>query len=81
MVCFDARIIFVYDPIERRVDGEIRTGRGPHALVMDPKEPLAYVGHFTDSYIGLIDLDESHGDTFETIVTTIGVPVPPRESK
>ncbi|HEX9298451.1 MAG TPA: hypothetical protein VF881_21590 [Polyangiaceae bacterium] len=81
VVCFDARIIFIYDPVERRIDGEIRTGRGPHPLVMDPIEPIAYVGHFTDSYIGVIDLDGSHGSTFQTIVATIGVPVPPRESK
>jgi len=81
VVCFDARAIFVYDPIRRRLDGEIRTGRGPHALVMDPVEAIAYVGHFTDSYIGVIDLDQSHPSTFESIVATIGVPQPPRESK
>ena len=44
---------------------------------MDPVEPIAYVGHFTDSYIGLIDLDQSHADTFETIVASIGVPQAP----
>jgi hypothetical protein len=79
-ICFDSREIIVYDPVERRVDGQIRTGRGPHALVMDPMKPLAYVSHFTDSYIGLIDLDQSHDGTFESIVATIGVPTPPRES-
>jgi len=77
VICFDARVIFVYDPVQRRIDGTIRTGRGPHSLVMDPVEPIAYVGHFTDSYIGLIDLDESHTDTFETIVASIGVPQAP----
>jgi hypothetical protein len=77
IICFDARVIFVYDPVERRVDGTIRTGRGPHSLVMDPVAPIAYVGHFTDSYIGLIDLDQSHAGTFESIVATIGVPQPP----
>ncbi|HKQ70394.1 MAG TPA: hypothetical protein VJT73_13690 [Polyangiaceae bacterium] len=81
VLAFDARIIFVYDPVEHRVDGQIRTGRGPYSLVMDPIEPIAYVGHFTDSYIGLVDLDESHGDTFESLVATIGVPNPPQESK
>ena len=74
VVCFDARAIIVYDPAERRVDGLIRTGRGPHALVMDPVKPLAYVAHFTDSYIGLVDLDQSHASSFETIVATIGIP-------
>jgi len=48
---------------------------------MDPVEPIAYVGHFTDSYIGLIDLDQMHLDTFETIVATIGVPRSPQDNK
>jgi hypothetical protein len=81
VLCFDAGQIFVYDPVARRIDGQIRTGHGPHSLVMDPIEPLAYVGHFTDSYIGVIDLDQLHTDTFETIVATIGVPQAPGTSK
>jgi hypothetical protein len=81
VVCFDARTIIVYDPVERRIDGLIRTGRGPHALVMDPVKPLAYVGHFTDSYLGLVDLDQSHPATFLTIVATIGIPVAPQGTK
>jgi hypothetical protein len=35
------------------------------------------VSHFTDSYLGLIDLDQSHDHTFESIVATIGIPVAP----
>ena len=81
VVCFDARTIIVYDPAERRVDGLIRTGRGPHALVMDPVAPIAYVGHFTDSYLGLVDLDQSHGLTYGTIVATVGTPVSPQGTK
>jgi hypothetical protein len=81
VLCFDARVIFVYDPVQRRIDGTIRTGRGPHSLVMDPIESIAYVAHFTDSYIGLIDLDQSHAGTFESIVATIGVPQAPSGSK
>lgn len=80
-VCFDARLIFIYDPVRRRVDGQIRTGRGPHALVMDPVEAIAYVGHFTDSYIGVIDLDQSHAGTYASIVATLGAPEPPADSK
>lgn len=80
-ICFDARVIYVYDPVTRRVDGEIRTGRGPHALVMDPNEPIAYLGHFTDSYIGLIDLDQSHSGSYASVIATIGVPQPPTESQ
>jgi hypothetical protein len=80
-VCFDARLIYVYDPVRRRIDGQIRTGRGPHALVMDPVEAIAYIGHFTDSYIGLIDLDQSHAGTYASVVATIGAPQPPQDSK
>ena len=79
-VSFDARMIYIYDPVKRRIDGQIRTGRGPHALVMDPVAPIAYVGHFTDSYIGLIDLDQGHPGSYASIVATIGVPLPPKES-
>jgi hypothetical protein len=81
VICFDARLVFIYDPEERRVEAVVRTGRGPHALAMDPIEPIAYLAHFTDSYIGVIDLDQSHVDTFGTIVATVGVPRPPRETK
>jgi hypothetical protein len=81
VICFDARVIFVYDPAQRRIDGTIRTGRGPHTLVMDPVEPIAYVGHFTDSYVGVVDLDESHAGTFETMVASIGVPQAPAVTK
>jgi hypothetical protein len=81
VVCFDARMIFIYDPIRRRLDGEIRTGRGPHALVMDPVAPIAYLGHFTDSYIGLIDLDQTHAGTYASIVATIGAPQPPQDTQ
>jgi DNA-binding beta-propeller fold protein YncE len=79
--CFDARFIFIYDPVTRRIDGQIRTGRGPHAMVLDPHEPLLYVAHFTDSYIGVVDLDQRHATTYPSIIATLGIPLPPRESK
>ncbi len=79
--CFDSRYLFIYDPAGHRVDGQVRTGRGPHGLVMDPNNPLLYVVHFTDSYIGVIDLDQRHAGTYATLITTLGTPVPPRESK
>jgi DNA-binding beta-propeller fold protein YncE len=80
-LCFDSRAVIIYDPVERRVDGQIRTGRGPHAFVMDPVHPIAYLGHFTDSYIGLVDLDQTHGSTFGTIIATISIPVTPLGTK
>ena len=81
VVSFDSRTITIYDPAERRIDGLIRTGRGPHAFVMDPTHPIAYVGHFTDSYIGLVDLDQSHPLTYGSIVATIGIPTAPTGTK
>lgn len=78
--CFDSRTVFVYDPISLREDVEIRTGRGPHALAFDSSQAYLYIGHFTDSYVGVADLDRRHL-TYGTIITSIGTPVPPREAK
>ncbi len=89
-VAFDTRFIHVYDPVEQQIIYHIRTGRGPQAIAFDtcitdcaPGEaPHAYlyVGHFTDSYIGVVDLDMRHGgDTFGTMFASVGLPLPPIE--
>lgn len=78
--CFDSRAVFIYDPARFRVDAQVHTGRGPHGLAFDPLMPLAYVGHFTDSYVGVIDLDRRHS-SYGTIIASIGTPRPPRETK
>jgi len=86
---FDSRLVFSYDPEARRVDAAIRTGRGPHALAFDNAAPsaganghaLLFVGHFTDSYIGVVDLDMRHPQTFGSMIASLGTPNPPRESK
>jgi len=87
-VCFDTRTIFVYDPASRRVDLVIRTGRGPHDIAVDAGtdasgEPYAllYVGHFTDSYVGVVDLDARRPFTYGQMFASIGQPSPPQESK
>ena len=88
IVCFDARKLYIYDPVGARVEKVVQTGRGPHALAIhahpssDPEQAyaLGYLAHFTDSYIGVIDLDQSH-DTYGEIVLTLGHPSPPRSSK
>ncbi len=79
--CFDSRYVFIYDPAGHRIDGTVKTGRGPHGMVQDPFAPFLYVVHFTDSYLGVIDLDMRHANTYGTIVASIGAPKPPRESK
>jgi len=81
VVCFDSRRIVVYDPKRRRIEANISTGRGPHALAVDSKRGLAYVGHFTDSYLGIISLDQRFPQTYATIVASIGSPKAPRSSK
>ena len=84
---FDSRLVFDYDPTDRRIEAVIRTGRGPQSLAFDTGDDgdglhsYLYVGHFTDSYVGAVDLDQRHGGTFGTMFATIGVPLPPKDSK
>ena len=91
-ICFDERSIAIYDPEARRIERFIDTGRGPHALVIDtdvrasqdgdtPSYALGYVAHFTDSYIGVVDLDQRHERTYGEMVLSVGAPTPPRTSK
>lgn len=81
VVCFDSRRIFVYDPLRRRMDAEIVTGRGPHALAVDEEHGWLFVGHFTDSFIGVVSLDRRFPKTYGTTLAIIGKPTPPRASK
>ncbi|WP_437602934.1 hypothetical protein WMF28_15000 [Sorangium sp. So ce590] len=41
---------------------------------------LMYIAHFTDSYLGVVDLD-MRKNTSGTMILTVGTPVPPRESQ
>lgn len=88
VLCFDSHVIFGYDPVAGIVDTTIWTGRGPHAFAIDadgfsatPQYALGYVAHFTDSYLGVVDLDQRHRDTYGTIVVTLGQPTAPRAQK
>jgi len=81
VACFDSRRIFVYDPLRSRIETEILTGRGPHALVVDKERKLLYVGHFTDSYVGVYSLDLASPATYGTMLGTLGNPKTPRASK
>jgi hypothetical protein len=81
VACFDTRRIFVYDPDRRRLETEITTGRGPHALVVDSNHGLLYVGHFTDSYLGVVSLDRRYPATYGKVLASIGRAIPPRTSK
>jgi hypothetical protein len=81
VVCFESRRIFVYDPQRSRIETEILTGRGPHAVAVDEKRALLYVGHFTDSYIGVFSLNLAFPDTYGTMLGSLGTPRSPRSSK
>jgi hypothetical protein len=80
-VCFDSRRVVVYDPDRQRIETEILTGRGPQAFVVDEENALAYVAHFTDSYIGVVDLDQRHLRTYGSIIGSVERPIAPRSSK
>lgn len=89
VLCFDTKMLYVVDP--ERLDAvpvAIRTGRGPSAMAFDPgigdesgAANFAYLAHFTDSYLGVLDLDMRHKHTFLSFVALVGVPTAPRESK
>ena len=89
VVCFESRRIGIYNPELRLVETWVITGRGPHALVVDvgpresksPKYALAYVAHFTDSYVGVVQLDQRRPRTYGQMVLTLGKASPPRSSK
>lgn len=74
---FDARSVTIYDPAAGVVEARVLTGRGPAAIAVDPVHAIAYVAHFTDSYVGIIDLDRRHA-TYGTIIRALGRPTPPR---
>lgn len=80
-VCFDSRRIFVYDPEARRIESVIQTGNGPHALLVDGAHGLGYVAHFSESYLGVVDLDQAHVNTYGQMIYTLGEPTRPRASK
>jgi len=81
VICFDAALIFVFDPERRVVESEIRTGRGPYSLAFDYEAGVIYVGHFTDSYIGVISIDQRFPFTYGATLATVGTPKGPRASK
>ncbi|MCH2109422.1 MAG: hypothetical protein MK135_08830, partial [Polyangiaceae bacterium] len=81
VVCFDSALIYIYDPVLGRVETEIFTGRGPQSITFDTQEPLAYIGHFTDSYVGVVSLDQRHFRTYGAMLATIGKPTSPRATQ
>jgi hypothetical protein len=81
IVCLDSRRVFIYDPGRRVVEARVITGRGPFALAIDDARGLGYISHFTDSYLGVISLDQRFPKSYASIIANIGAPSPPRASK
>lgn len=77
LTSFDSNVVTIFDPEARVVDARVPVGRGPTALVVDDAHSIAYVAHFTDSYIGVIDLDARHA-SFGTLILALGNPSAPR---
>jgi DNA-binding beta-propeller fold protein YncE len=77
LTSFDSNVITIFDPEARMIDARVPVGRGPSALVVDEAHAIAYVSHFTDSYIGVIDLDARHA-SFGTLILALGDPTAPR---
>lgn len=87
-VCFDSRRIFIFDPARDALEAVVQTGRGPHDITIDSGtddagDPysLLYVGHFTDSYIGVIDLDQRRPLSYAQMLASVGQPTPPSEAR
>ena len=88
VISFDARRIGVFDPVNRVFERWIVTGRGPNSLLLDSAVTddgeayaLAYVAHFTDSYLGVVQLDQRQRENYGEIVLTVGKPTAPRGSE
>ena len=56
-----------------------------NVVLDDEGKPLwystMYIAHFTDSYVGVVDLDLRNQATFGAMYMTLGQPVPPKESQ
>lgn len=87
VAAFDSRTVFALDPETGRIDLTIHAGRGPQSLAFDIGDDgdglhaYLYIGHFTDSYVGVVDLDARNYKTFGSMFATLGTPVAPRDSK
>lgn len=81
IICFDADLIYVFDPERAVIESELRTGQGPYSLAFDYETGVMYVGHFTDSYVGVISIDQRYPFTYGATLATLGTPDGPRADK
>jgi hypothetical protein len=78
VLAFDSRLLYIFNPENRTIEKRVTTGRGPHALAV--ALGLGYVAHFTDSYVGVLDLDKRHA-TYGEFLLNVGRPTPPRSAR
>jgi YVTN family beta-propeller protein len=88
VVCFLSNQVQVVDPDAPGVLDTVLVGRGPNDVAFnfgdsdDPQAPpapparRAFVSHFAEMSVGLIDLDPG-SPTLDRMVARIGKPVPP----
>jgi hypothetical protein len=87
VACFLSNQIMVVDPDAAQVEDTILVGRGPNAMVFNfgdaddhvtpaPPARRAFVTHFSEMSIGVIDL-EPGSPTRNRLVARIGKPLPP----
>jgi YVTN family beta-propeller protein len=77
VACFQSNQVMVVDPDHAVVTDTIIVGRGPNDIVFDETRQVAYVTHYGESTIGVIDLLPGSA-TENRLVARIGVPIPPR---
>lgn len=75
VVCFVTSEIYVVDGDLMEVVDVIRTGRGPAGLEFDATLPRAFVAHFAENTIGVIDLDPT-SLRYHRLIATLGLPEP-----
>ncbi len=86
-LAFDAREIFIIDPLTDTVEAVMKAGRGPQDVAIDSgvedgqAYSFMYVAHFTDSYLGVADLDLRRPLSYAQLVANVGTPTPPAESR
>jgi DNA-binding beta-propeller fold protein YncE len=61
----DGTVLFV-DLAERKVVGELFTGKVPMGIAITPDGKRAFVGHFSEDYIAVVDIEKR---TFEKLTT------------
>jgi hypothetical protein len=80
VLTFESRFLYIYNPLTASVEVRVQTGRGPQGFVVDAARGLGYLAHYSDSYVGVVDLDRRHA-TYGQLLLNVGQPVSPQSSQ